>query len=301
MGVVFASFDGLPIVLYDSTSDVGTGVSNTPVFPLASGGVFDPLGSEQAVRGAMPISITGDLVADDADDMSTQQRAWRAKRGKRGKLVRRWLDTDAAEWVYARLPNVDIQRGPDNALVQPITLNFIAESPVWNGVHHGAGWLLDSGILLDEGYYLDEGVTYDLEPGGITPPIAIAYGGDAIVTNVVLTIHNPTAGATNITLVGIKIGPDADADGVADEYESAWTYDEIILPGQDLVIDCGRKRVTNIGVGDYANFEISDGLQLIDPWMRFLPVGQSVISVTMVGGPSSPKATLSVDFHEGFS
>jgi len=293
----YERFIDLAFPPHDPVHPLTTGESPRTLFPLASGGVYDPLGDEQAPRRDTPISIQCSIVDEDPASFEATMRAWRAKRGKRGKLYRRWEDSQHVEWVYADLRSINGDRGVNNDHNQALQLNFVMQSPCWNGPHHGGGWTLDDGFFLDEGYLLDESDTYDLEADDLTF-IPLTYGGDATVTNMTLLIYNPLfgigPGGIDITNLTIKIGPDNPF-----VVESSWIYDGVIAPGDTLGISVGSRRVELNGVGHYNDFHLVDAEQHVDAWARLTPTGASGIRVEMTGGPSLPKATLTVSFWEG--
>src|SRR4051812_16782493 len=110
----YERFDSLALPPNNPVHPLITGESPRTLFPLASGGMYDPLGDEQAPRGETPISIRCTIVDEDPASFETTMRAWRAKRGKRGKLYRRWDDSQVVEWVYADLRSIAGDRGVNN-------------------------------------------------------------------------------------------------------------------------------------------------------------------------------------------
>lgn len=291
MSFIYERFESVVIPLLDPVHPIGTGESPRPLVHLANG-IYDPIGNELAPPDEQAIAVRGTIKEDTAAARDAVLRDWRQLRGRRGKLYRRWDASQVVEWAWCDLRSIDGDRIPVDCDTQEIALNFVMQSPHWNGPHRGPGWRLDDGHRLDEGYRLDEHDTYSI-PVGIANTV-IPYGGTATLTAIKLTFTNGP-GAPPISSLAIKVGPDYSGDTSADYFETNVIYGGVVPAGGVLVIDGGAKRVTVNGAGDYANFVIS-GLHTIDSWIRFLPEVNAIISTNMAGGAG---VTMHVEFWGG--
>lgn len=266
---------------YDASSDIGVAPVDLRTFPLATGGVYDPLGSNQAASRGMTIIDRSSFVGQTAAELEADVLSMRALVGVRDKLIR-MRDSGAFEWIYARLLKCNAIRRPANVFSLDVELEFAMHSAVWNGERHGDGWLLDSGEYLDTSLVVDEetGDKYRLYAG--TTNLTITNGGNAPVKNAILTIT-----AANVAITGLTITKSG---------ETHLVYAGMIAAGNSLVIDCGEWSVKNNAVDDYANFSFGanhaiDGMLTLDP-------GANVLQIIKTGGNIND--TLTIEFYDGW-
>lgn len=263
---------------YDTETQVGTFRAATDYAPLHRG-AFDAFGTDQShTSGSSTISQRGYLTEDSLAIMKTRMGQLRALKGKDVILFREFWADHEIHWTRARCLLADAQATKDTAFDQPVDMIFETAAPVWNGQHHGGGWVLDSGVFLDTGYYLDDGTTYPLTGGGTTT-IDADNDGDAEQTAVRIEI---TAGNAAITAVTIKINDVTYLDyGV--------TYAGVnVAVGDVLIIDSGPGGgIYDDGTEDYAHLAY-----FFDNWL-VLPPGENEIKITLVGGGTGSVATRS--------
>jgi hypothetical protein len=271
----------LPI--YRPTTPIGTGGSNAPVLDLPGGGVWDPLGSEDARRKSTTIRYKGALVESTATALDTAYKAWEALRGTADILYRRRADT-TMEWCQARLVQVDGSRGAENLLHQDFSLTWQMISDSWYSHIHDGGWLLDAGYYLDAGLYLDSAdftFTLDASPKSCT----VTNGGNVLVENCVITVTCGVTAAITALTIERAVG------GVTQE---KWAWAGTIATSKALVIDVGTWSVLNDGVDAFAI--TLDATHKSDVWLKLLP-GANTITVTLTGG--STNSTILFTFADG--
>ena len=252
---------------YDPEIDAGSGEAVTRLVDLAGGGVFDALGTDEAPLKPRRISKRAVIYEDDDREyLRTALEALKAYAGKKEVLFATALDSTAEVfWAYARLESVEAPRRPGDMYTQHVILNWMLESPLWNGPYRDQ-WYLDDGHYLDAGLYLDEENIYTLN--GSPKSITLNNGGNATVTDIVITV---TAGSSNITALKVErlVG-----STVCEQMEFSGT----VTASKALVIDCGMWSVENDGVSAYDDFDLGTS-HTGERWLKLLP-GDNSIRVT---------------------
>lgn len=274
----FERFGTTTLPVYDPRAPLDSGQPILQGIDTPSG-TYDALGSERAKLGKVTLNYGCSIIADTAALVETEAATLRALVGKRDKL---YIVTPSGgiRWLYARLGPIRSTRVPDFPGRLDLELPFEVYIPIWNGNHHGDGWLLDSGIYLDSGYVLDESGAFQfLTP--YTP--TVTNDGDYPVSNAVITV---TAAGTNITEITIaKTG----------QTNLKWTG--TLAVGKSLVIDCGNYTVKNDGVALSPTGITRQSGHVIAEWLIFDP-GSNMLSVTRTGG--STDSTLAFDYSDGY-
>lgn len=269
MSYRYTRFDALDLPTQDGDEDLDR-EGRFELVETAGGGIFDPLGSDQAVSGERSIRARYNLCAATASAFRTAYNALLAKQGRRGELWREH-DTGNNEYIYARLERVRSGRQTHNVTSMPVTLEFVLLESDWRGDSTGQGWNFDDGIYFDAGRYFDEGTadatTLDSSPKNIT----VNNGGNKPVTDLILTI---TAGSADITALTIAC---TNGEGIF-----SFTYSGTIAAGEALVIDCGARTIKNDGTADYVNFA-KGGTHNRAKWL-VLAEGDNTVTVTITGG-----------------
>lgn len=255
--------------------DIGAGQVDVRFPEMQGGGLFDSLGSGQAVLRGMAISWQGAALTQ------AQFTALRGMFGKRDKLYRK-RDDGQYEWAYARMMRLDAPRTTENWNYIDVTAAFELLSAHWSGERHGDGWLLDEGEYIDAGLALDEASGDSYKLYAATVNLVINNAGNTPVKDAILTIT-----AFNVAITGLTITKSS---------ETHLVYAGTISPGNSLVIDCGAWSVKNDGVDDYANFSFggshaTDEILVLDP-------GDNTIQVVKTGGNIND--TLAIEFSDGW-
>ena len=258
-------FGSLVLPEYDGDEDVSTGQVAPVILDLPGGGVFDVLGPDPAARRTTPLNKVCTLLADDSAALRTAYNALRAKNGRRDRLWRRW-DDGTTEWCWARLVNISARRPTGQPLEQDADLQFVMISPHWFGAHHGAAWLLDSGILLDLGYPLDTVETIPLVGGSNT--LTVSNGGHRATHLVGVRV----SATWNITALKITV------TGI-----SEMQYTGTIYAGTALTIDTGALSVTLDGNEAYVYFSLTANHKR-DDWLRLEPGANTIIVFATCAG-----------------
>lgn len=224
------------------------------------GGVYDARGSELGIRRASRLTASVLIVAASSAAVRTVLDQWLAKVGKRGTLIRA-DDAGNQQTITARLVSVQASRQAEHIRVLPMTLTFETTSPIWSGTAHADTTALDASPKT----------------------ISVTNGGNARVTNPVLTI---TAAGSAITALTVGVA------GV-----SEWTWSGTLAVGKALVIDCGALAVRNDGADAYGGWARTPNHK-VDDWLRIEPGGNSIV-VTRTGGGTA--STCRVQFADGWS
>ncbi len=256
-GDTYATAEALPTAGGDQPQG-GAGVRSGLV-ALPGGGSFDAWGSERARLRPQEITVGGYWSAATVAAMEAKLANLKALEGVRSKL---WRSNGVSQqWRYARLMQVDSPASEGTPTIDEISLIFEAPAAPWYGTAH------------------DDLTTLDTSPKAIT----VTNGGNARVTNPILTL---TAGSAPITAVTIAV------TGVS---QIKWTG--TLAAGKSLVIDCGARSVKNDGANAYSGFTLETG-HTIDDWLRLGP-GNTAVIVTITGG--STDSTLRVQFSDGWA
>jgi len=233
------TFAGVTLPTYNPSYDLPTDrVSIEPV--VTTGGVYDPLGSQDARALGGTVLMQAEIVSASATALQTAIDALRAIRGVRGSLVIEMADASERTRT-ARCEEVRIERrfvGADHMhLYQPVALTFRLYGAGWNGTSNTDTTVIDS------------------SPKNAT----VNNGGNVDQSDVTITV---TAGSAAITALQIQ--------NTTTGYLCDLEYDSTIAAGESLVIDCGELSVENNGADDYANFSLGSA-HAVDDWMRLAP------------------------------
>lgn len=263
MGYWITMFGSTSLTTVKASQDTGLGPAALGLVALPGGGVYDTSGTGAAnIQLPYRLVASGELLATALGDMRTALYALRALVGTRATLYR---TPDGgvlnSETALARLERVSVRREAENVLILPVSMEFQIMQHPWAGGD----------------------ATKAAKFTGSPLNVVCANGGNATVTNAVITI---TAAGTNITNVIVLIV------GVC-SFE--WTGTLVV--GNDLVIDCGRKTVTNNAVDAYSGFELGAGHTVSD-WLR-LPAGNTTVVLAKTGG--SADTDYEIAFSDGWA
>jgi len=253
---------------------VGSGECTNAVFaPLAAGGVYDLLGTNDLRPQGVGITVTGAIFNADVNSLTfeTQERALRALIGKRANLYRTWQGSGDIEYVDARCIDVRAQRAIDNRNYIDLTMTFRQISNAWYG-----------SAQTTEGYYdLDAGTddmtTLGADSSGTDPFLfypVVNHGGDVSQSDITITL---TAGDVAITALDIKR---KNAGGTVTYQHLTWAG--TLVATKLLVIDCGAATITNDGANAYAAFALGAS-HIQDEWLTFEP-GNNYLTISITGG-----------------
>ncbi len=219
---------------------------------LPGGGSFDAWGRERPQPQAHQITVRGRWSAASVTAMETKVDALAALKGRRSKL---WRSNGVAQrWRYARCLRVEVPAGRGTPTSDEISLDFELEAGPWYGLAHSDTILVDASPKT----------------------IAAANGGNARVTNPVITI---TAAGSAITRIKIAVS------GVS---ELQW--DGSLAVAKSLVIDCGARSIKNNGIDAYAGLTLTANHRISD-WLRLEPGNNSVV-ITRTGGDNASSVRL---------
>lgn len=251
------SFDQLALPQYNRESGIDTGPSQAGFLPTVNGS-FDVYGSDVAPVNT-PFTATLRCIVSEETDAGQRAAidALRAKARVRGKLVRQSDDAET-HWAWARLSTVQYRRPYTNRGYQILDLSWALESE----------WYEDR---------IDQEETLDGSPF----TLSVENEGNRAITNAIITITADDASLTAVTLT------------TTNGTHLVWTG--TVTSGNDLVIDCGAKSITNNGVNAYSGLSYG-GNHSIDDWLRI--VGAMDITITYTGGGSAP--TVVIAFNHGW-
>lgn len=254
MSYKFTSFDQLTLPGYNRESGNDTGPSQSGFIPTVAGS-FDVYGADVAPVNT-PFTATLRCILSEETDAGQRAAldALRAKARVRGQLVRQ-ADDATTHYAWARLSNVQVRRVYANRGYQ--ILDFT--------------WALESEWYEDRS---DQNETLDGSPY----TLSVENAGNRAVTNAVITITADDASLTAVTLT------------TTNGTHLVWAG--TVTAGNDLVIDCGAKSITNNAVDDYSNLSYG-GNHAIDDWLRI--VGAMDITITYTGGGTAPTVTIAFD------
>ena len=284
MSYILSRFGTVALPTMDVTKTTGTDGSVSGIVALPNGQQYDALGSAQALGVPDPIVMQAIIDGATAAALQSTFDALRAYRGQRQTLYAAMGD-GSTRWRRARCQAVKCERKPGQAAWLNVEITFLPDPGGWNGLHHGAGWVFDSGLYFDAGLVFDEptGDVFTLAAGSGNPnSLSVVNSGNAAVRNAILTI---TAGATPISAVHLtqSIGVD-------------WLYTGTIAANKSLVVNCGVPSVKNDGADAWATFVLNPTTHTIAEWLRLdpdpvAPAGVNTVVVTLSGGGATSTAT----------
>jgi hypothetical protein len=260
-GSTYAGGEVLP--LFDGTEPLGSGPVPSPILQLPGGSFWDTLGAGQGRQGSRQITLKGDWIAASAGAMETKIDALTALVGTRSYL---WKSNDGGTTtrsILARCLAVRTPTGPGSPLVSQFEMDFVLEAELWRGAYHS------------------ETTTLDTSPHAVVTTNA----GNARVRNAIITMATDTA--NTITEIGVSI------TGKVDWH---WTGTLEAGVGVFLVVNCGTRRVTYLGVDAYAGFALQ-AAQAESDWLPLDP-GVNTIAVHFTG---SAQATFKLEYYDGWN
>lgn len=280
--MILTQFGTFVFPLYSKSDFASPGDGGGALLSLPSGTVWDAYQDENAPERATEISTSFDIVSQTATTVQTTLDQIRARVGLRRRL---WalMPDGTYRFVWARLKRAQIDTYIENYYFQPVTLTFEIPQPGWNGIGHGAAWLLDSGELLDAGLYLDYSGTVTLNNSG-TPRVntfTITNGGNRTVTSAILTFR---AAGNPVTDIIIKCG------------SCHLLFNGTIAAGKILQIDTALRSVVNDDVDDYASLSLG-GDHTVSDWLQ---LASGANSMTVTHTCAGAATTLDVTFYDGW-
>lgn len=224
------------------------------------GGAVDPLGSDDG-RVQVPYMqrTEGVVIADTAAALGTAVYALRALYGKRDKLYR-VRDGAGTEWVYARLTQIDVQRGLNDTLMQSLGFTWQIEEAVWSGSAHDVVGTLSGG----------------------TTNMSLPNAGNARVDNAVITVTVAGTPLTGLTML------------VAGTSQIAWAG--TVAVGNAIILNCGAHTVRNNGADAYNGFSYGTA-HYVSRWLELEP-GTTTFTVIRTGGGTA--TTVGVAYYDGW-
>ena len=258
-GATYAGGEALPLRVI--TQPVGAGSVPSSLVSLPGGGSWDNIGTSVSRPRAQLITVSGMWLAASKSAMETKMDALKALVGTRNKL---WASVDSGttnRWRYARCLDVRsmAQVGIQNRM--PIEMDFELAASNWNGAAHSESTELATGS--------DE--------------ITSTNGGNVRASNAVITV---TADTSNITVLSVLLA------GVVH-----WHYTGTITASKSLVVDCGTRKVTNDGTGDFAHFVLQSD-HADNDWMPMLS-GVNTYTVANTGGGA--ESTILIAYADGWA
>lgn len=248
------SFDQLTLPQYNRESGIDTGPGQPGYIPTVNGG-FDVYGSDVAPVNT-PFTATLRCIVSEETDAGQRAAidALRAKARVRGRLVRQ-SDDAATHFAWARLNQVQYRRAYGNRGYQILDFTWSLESE----------WYAERSDQIET-------------LNGSPFTLSVENEGNRPVANAIITISADDANLTAVTLT------------TTNGTHLVWTG--TVTSGNDLVIDCGAKSITNNGVNAYSGLSYG-GNHSIDDWLRI--VGAMDITITYTGGGSAPTVTIAFD------
>jgi hypothetical protein len=165
-----------------------------------------------------------------------------------GKYDKLWVlmgDT-TQRWRYARLLSAKASLQAGFGTYQQYDLTFQFFSSYWHGADRSS-----SGAKAGSPFTLDN-------------------DGNRAITDAVLTWTPSGSSSTTFTLTVTGI--------------TQISYNDTVVAGKSLVIDCGKRSVLNDGANAYTDHFTLPAPHTIDDWLRIEPAGISVILATDAAG-----------------
>jgi hypothetical protein len=258
-GSSYAAGVALPIRALEQP--VGIGAAATSMIALPGGNSWDSMGATQTRLASQIITIRGGWLSATAADMTTKIDALRALVGTRNYL---WTTPDSGSTKRSRLARcLDVRASvrPGFTRWMQVEMDFELAAGPWAGAAHSA-----------------ESTTLDASPHDV----ATTNAGNARVRDAIITVR---AVGTDLTVIGVSLAGKVD-----------WHWTGTLTVGNDLVINCGTKRILNNGSDAYATFALQAG-HADNDWLP-LDAGVNTYSVHLTGGASS---TFKLDYNDGWA
>jgi hypothetical protein len=228
---------------------------------LPGGGSWDYLQSDVARPHYEDITISGGWQAASICAMEAKLDVLKALRGKRSYL---WVADYGGTQIRSRLARcLDVR--PKSAQVTSsyclIDMDFELAAGVWQGAAHTETTALATG----------------------TDAITTTNGGNVRVSDAIITV---TAVTSSITLLSF--------------YSAGlfhFHYTGTITAGQSLIVNCGTRKVTNNGVGDFAHFILQSD-HADNDWLPIMP-GVNTFTVARTGGAAT--STVKIEYNDGWA
>ena len=266
-GATYAGATVLPDGL--ATQNVMPDAMTPSMIKLPGGGVFNPWGTDEALPQGTILVARGAYTAADRATLLGEVDELRAWNGKTSNLYISITATTYRE-RKARMWCDDQPVTPHSlhGFWQPMTLTFELEDTIWHG-DDGT----DTIDVTQDNSFQAKNITN--EGNGIVRTIILTYtvagAGDAL-TKVV--IENKTSG-----------------------YICKIQVEDVVALGDDLVINCGAKTVTNNGNDAFEHFSIETGHSRTE-WFVLGP-DVNAIRVTRSAGNAADVLTLAFrDAHK---
>lgn len=259
MSYKLTTFNNVDLPAYNRESGLDTAPGLDGILATVLGG-YDSWQSDIApLATPYPLTVRGIVSAETDADQRAAIDALRACSRRRAQLVRVADDDDSEHWCYARLGQLAHRRITGVNGYQVLELGFIVES----------GW--------------EEDRPNQQETLAASPhTLSVENAGNRMVANAVITLHADSASLTAVTLT------------TTNGTHLVWTG--TVLAGDDLIIDCGAKSITNDGANAYSGLSYGAS-HTIDDWLRI--EGEMDITVTYTGGGTSP--TVTIAYNDGWA
>ena len=183
----YETFAGIKLPVANRVDDISSHEAKSGIIET-TGGYIDGYSGYAPVT-AKKITVTCDVVAENAYLLDDEVERWKALVGLKDKLYRRLGYTQ--QWAYARLMSVEAETDyKSSAKICEITMEYEIISAAWYG-QEAEAWYFDAGKFLDTGLYLDANTIWTITVGaGTETEIGIANHGSIPSNEITLTIHN---------------------------------------------------------------------------------------------------------------
>lgn len=266
--------------LFNKRDRFDTGDAGNAALSIVGGTAYDGLRDDDATEGQHTVSTSYEIIASTATAVQTGRDAVRALLGKK-RLLWATMPDGTLRHAKARVARVRMERRIEYIYYQPVELTFDIDGIGWNGEAHGAPWYLDEGEHFDDGLSLD--MLDQWMPTGSPLTATAVNGGNRAVSDVTLTVTAGTSTISNIRLVCGSVD---------------WTWTGTVAVGKALIIDCGRKSVTNNNANAYNTFALNAGHTVAD-WLVLEP-GNNTVTITYTGN-ATDNATFVLSYYDGWA
>ncbi|HMR01773.1 MAG TPA: hypothetical protein PKA43_00215 [Candidatus Competibacter phosphatis] len=259
MSYKLTEFDGVSLPSYNRESGLDTAPPLDGFVATVMGG-YDSYQTDIAPMATpYPLSVRGIVSAETDADQRAAIDGLRALGRRRGQLIRVAEDDDSEQFCYARLQQIAHRRIAGINGYQVLELVFLIES----------GWY-------------EERPSQQEVMSSSPHTLSVENAGNRMVADAVLTVSADDANLTAVTLT------------TTNGTHLVWTG--TVLAGDDLVIDCGAKSVTNDGANAYSGLSYGAN-HSIDDWLRV--EGEMDITIAYTGGGTSP--TVTIAYNDGWA
>lgn len=259
MSYKLTTFNSVDLPGYNRESGLDTAPGLDGFIGTVLGG-YDSYQSDMAPMATpYTLSVRGIVSMETDADQRSAIDGLRALGRRRAQLIRQADDDDSQHFCYARLQQIGHRRITGVNGYQVLELAFLIES----------GW--------------EEARPNQLENLSSSPhTLSVENAGNRMVSNAIITIH---AGTSNLTAATLT---------TTNGTHLVWTG--TLLAGDDLVINCGAKSITNDSANAYSGLTYGAG-HTIDDWVRI--EGTMNITITYTGGGTG--ATVTIAYNDGWA